>query len=114
MVHMGRVVRDEFNSFLSAINHNPNYVDFSRIMTAENAFDTTLIRAFLIQAFEEDDFDEEMLALGDEFIRGVLSGLSLVLAIERKHGETMGRPSHAEIVDLYDSGVAYLAEKAVR
>ena len=45
---MGRVVRDEFNSFLSAINHNPNYVDFSRIMTAENAFDTTLIRAFLI------------------------------------------------------------------
>ena len=110
---MGSKVRDEFSTLISALNHNAQHVDFSRILSVENSFDATLIRAFLIEAFQDDDFDKDMINLSDEFVRGVLSGLSLFLSIEKKHGERMGRPSHAEVVHLYDSGMAYLTEKAV-
>ena len=55
-----------------------------------------------------------MLDLSDDFIRGVLTGLSLSLMTQRMHSEPMGSPSHSDIVDMYDSGLAYLTEKAVR
>ena len=110
---MGSKVREEFSTLLAALNHNAQHVDLSRVLSVENSFDATLIRGFLIEAFQDDDFDTDMIALSDEFVRGVLSGLCLCLSVERKHGEKMGRSSHAEMVHLYDSGMAYLTEKAL-
>lgn len=114
MVHMVGMMRDDINMIISAMIHTQNEVDFSRIMTQENMFDASVIRSFLLQAFEEDEFEEDMLDLSDDFIRGVLTGLSLSLMTQRMHSEPMGSPSHSDIVDMYDSGLAYLTEKAVR
>jgi len=114
MVYMVGMMRDDIDTIIRGMLQTESHVDFSRILTQENMFDASLIRSFLFQAFEEEEFEEEMFNLSDDFIRGVLSGLMLAVMVERRNGERMGTRSHAEIVDLYDSGLAYLAEKAIK
>ena len=106
-------MRDDIHTIVSAMMHNNRGLDFSRIMTQENMFDASLIRSFLLQAFDEEEFEDEMLELSDDFIRGVLSGIVLSLMVKRTTGEPMGTPSNAELIDLYDSGVAYITENKV-
>jgi len=107
-------MRDDIDTIIRGMLKTDSQVDFSRILTQENMFDASLIRSFLFQAFEEEEFEEEMFILSDDFIRGVLSGLMLAVMVEKRNNERMGTRSHAEIVDLYDSGLAYLAEKTIR
>tara|TARA_R100001460_G_scaffold13125_1_gene29741 strand:+ start:7432 stop:7773 length:342 start_codon:yes stop_codon:yes gene_type:complete len=113
MVTMVGKMRDDIHTIVSAMMHNNRGLDFSRIMTQENMFDASLIRSFLLQAFDEEEFEDEMLELSDDFIRGVLSGIVLSLMVKRTTGEPMGTPSNAELIDLYDSGVAYITENKV-
>lgn len=114
MINMVEQMRDDIDTIIRGMLKTDSQVDFSRILTQENMFDASLIRSFLFQAFEEEEFEEEMFILSDDFIRGVLSGLMLAVMVERRNNERMGTRSHAEIVDLYDSGLAYLAEKTIR
>jgi|TARA_R100000995_G_scaffold84783_1_gene64804 hypothetical protein len=106
-------MRDDIHTIVSAMMHNNRGLDFTRIMTQENMFDASLIRSFLLQAFDEEEFEDEMLELSDDFIRGVLSGIVLSLMVKRTSGEPMGTPSNAELIDLYDSGIAYITENKV-
>jgi len=114
MINMVEQMRDDIDTIIRGMLKTDSQVDFSRILTQENMFDASLIRSFLFQAFEEEEFEEEMFILSDDFIRGVLSGLMLAVMVEKRNNERMGTRSHAEIVDLYDSGLAYLAEKTIR
>ena len=91
-------MRDDIHTIISAMMHDNRALDFSRIMT---------------QAFDEEEFEEEMLELSDDFIRGVLSGIVLSLMVKRTTGEPMSTPSNAQLIDLYDSGLAYITEKSV-
>ncbi len=113
MVIMVGKMRDDIHTIVSAMMHNNRGLDFTRIMTQENMFDASLIRSFLLQAFDEEEFEDEMLELSDDFIRGVLSGIVLSLMVKRTSGEPMGTPSNAELIDLYDSGIAYITENKV-
>jgi len=113
MVIMVGKMRDDIHTIVSAMMHNNRGLDFTRIMTQENMFDASLIRSFLLQAFDEEEFEDEMLELSDDFIRGVLSGIVLSLMVKRTSGEPMGTPSNAELIALYDSGIAYITENKV-
>ncbi len=114
MVHMVGKMRDDINMIISAMLHTENHVDFSRILTRENMFDASIIRSFLLQALDEEEFEEDMLDVSDDFVRGIVSGLMLSIMIQKRNNEPLGSPSHADIVDLYDCGIAYLAEKAIK
>ena len=50
------MMRDDIDTIIRGMLQTESHVDFSRILTQENMFDASLIRSFLFQAFEEEEF----------------------------------------------------------
>lgn len=111
---MGASVREDISSLINNMLQTHNNVDLSRMLTQENMFDASIMRAFLLDDSEEDTiqfFDDA--GITPAFLRGFMAGLIQALMIERGHGEVMGRMSHAEMSAIFDSARAYLMENGM-
>lgn len=106
-------MREDISSLVSSMLHSNIASDLERILTKENSFDAAVLRSFLLDAFHDtedtDEFFEDM-KLGETFLRGFMAGLIQCLLLQRSRNEVMGRPSHADILQLYDASYAYIME----
>ena len=112
---MGARVREDISSIISNMLHTNPTIDLSHMLTPENMFDAAVLRAFLLDDSDEEDRREffSETSIDSSFLRGFMAGLIQALLIERGHGETLGRSSHGEFVDLFDSARAYFMENSM-
>lgn len=109
-------MKEDISHLVSSMLYSNIASDLSRMLTKENIFDGAVMRAFLMDSCEDDsdmeDFFADM-AIDESFLRGFMAGLVQCILIDRSRGETMGKPSHADILSLYDATSAYLLESRV-
>ncbi len=112
---MGTAMREDVSSIISSILHTSS-IDLGRMLTQENVFDATILRAFLLDTEGDEGDLADFLSetnIDGSFIRGFMAGLVQGILIERGHGEILGRPSHAEILAIYDAALAHLMESSI-
>ena len=109
----GAKMREDISSLVSSMLHSNIANDLNRILTNENIFDASVLRSFILDTVHDredaDEFFDDM-KLDESFIRGFMAGLIQCLLIQRSRNEVMGRPSHADILQLYDASSAYIME----
>lgn len=113
---MGVKMEEDISGIISTMIQNHSGVDLTRMLTQNNMFDAAVLRAFLLDlAGDDGDFQEflEDTQIDNSFIRGFMAGLIQSLLIERGYGEILGRPSHSEVLALYDAASAHLIESSV-
>jgi hypothetical protein len=113
---MGATMREDISGLISAMMQTHSGVDLTRMLTQNNIFDAAILRAFLLDLVGDDDDFKEFLEdtqIDNSFIRGFMAGIIQSILIEKGHGEVLGRPSHGELLALYDSASAHLIESSL-
>jgi len=109
-------MREDISSLITSMMQNHSGVDLARMLTQNNMFDAAILRAFLLDLTGDDEDFKEFLddtQIDSSFIRGFMAGLIQTILVERGHGEIIGRPSHAELLALYDAASAHLMESSL-
>lgn len=109
-------MKEDFSQIISSMLHSNTALDLGRVLTKENTFDAAVLRSFLFDSFSDESDMEDFFSdanLDESFLRGFMAGLIQCLLVERSRGEVMGRPSHADLLKMYDAAAGYMLESSM-
>ena len=112
----GATMREDISHVISSMLHSNTALDLGRVLTKENTFDAAVLRSFLFDSFSDESDMEDFFSdanLDESFLRGFMAGLIQCLLVERSRGEVMGRPSHADLLKMYDAAAGYMLESSM-